>query len=118
MSCSTSCRSPSGRTPRPPCSCSSTPTTRSRSGSSPNNSSADDAIRAQLHEFLRLLHPDRFPALVTLGKHVWLDNREERLAAGLQVLIDGLEHLRNAPHRRRQQFQQTTDGSPKGRGTR
>ena len=27
-----------GRTPRPPCNCSSTPTTRSRSGSSPNNS--------------------------------------------------------------------------------
>jgi hypothetical protein len=38
---STSRRSPSGRTPRPPCNCSSTPTTRSRSGSSPNNSSAD-----------------------------------------------------------------------------
>jgi hypothetical protein len=41
LSCPMSCRSPSGRTPRPPCNCSSTPITHSRSGSSPNSSSAD-----------------------------------------------------------------------------
>jgi AcrR family transcriptional regulator len=51
----------------------------------------DDAIRAQLHEFFRSLPPDRFPALVALGEHVWVDNREERFTAGLDVLVDGLE---------------------------
>src|SRR5215216_842986 len=54
----------------------------------------DTAIRTQLHEFFRSLPPDRFPALVALGEHVWLDNREERFTAGLQVLVDGLEHAR------------------------
>jgi NAD kinase len=39
-----------GEDTRPPCSCSSTPTTHSRSGSSPNNSSADQPVRAR---FLR-----------------------------------------------------------------
>jgi TetR/AcrR family tetracycline transcriptional repressor len=87
----------------------------------------DDAIRAQLHEFFRSLPPDRFPALVALGEHVWLDNRDERFAAGLDVLVDGLEHARNrpAPKRRptttprgRQYSQQTTDGDIQRRGTR
>ena len=59
----------------------------------------DTAIRAQLHEFFRSLPPDRFPALVTLGEHVWVDNRDERFTAGLDVLVDGLEHARHAPHR-------------------
>jgi AcrR family transcriptional regulator len=59
----------------------------------------DEAIRTQLHEFFRSLPPDRFPALVALGEHVWVDNRDERFTAGLQVLVDGLEHARNAPHR-------------------
>jgi AcrR family transcriptional regulator len=59
----------------------------------------DAAIRAQLHQFFRSLPPDRFPALVALGEHVWLDNRDERFTAGLDVLVDGLEHARNAPHR-------------------
>jgi AcrR family transcriptional regulator len=59
----------------------------------------DPAIRTQLHEFFRSLPPDRFPALVALGEHVWLDNREERFTAGLDVLADGLEHARNSPHR-------------------
>jgi TetR/AcrR family tetracycline transcriptional repressor len=85
----------------------------------------DAAIRAQLHEFFRSLPPDRFPALVTLGEHVWLDNRDERFTAGLEVLVDGLEHARRSPHRPalgprpttttttsrgREQKQQTTDG--------
>jgi AcrR family transcriptional regulator len=92
----------------------------------------DTAIRAQLHEFFRSLPPDRFPALVALGEHVWVDNRDERFTAGLDVLIDGLEHARNAPHRPapkrrptttatargRQHSQQTTDGDTQRRGTR
>jgi TetR/AcrR family transcriptional regulator, tetracycline repressor protein len=59
----------------------------------------DTAIRAQLHEFFRSLPPDRFPALVALGEHVWLDNRDQRFTAGLDVLVDGLEHARRSPHR-------------------
>jgi AcrR family transcriptional regulator len=59
----------------------------------------DPAIRTQLHQFFRTLPPDRFPALVALGEHVWLDNRDERFTAGLEVLVDGLEHARNSTHR-------------------
>ena len=85
----------------------------------------DTAIRTQLHEFFRSLPPDRSPALVALGEHVWVDNRDERFTAGLQVLVDGLEHARRSPHqpalgprpttttttsRGREQKQQTTDG--------
>jgi AcrR family transcriptional regulator len=56
----------------------------------------DPATRSQLHQFFRSLPPDRFPALVALGEHVWLDNRDERFTAGLQVLVDGLEHARTS----------------------
>jgi TetR/AcrR family tetracycline transcriptional repressor len=59
----------------------------------------DPAIRTQLHQFFRSLPPDRFPALVALGEHVWVDNRDQRFTAGLQVLVDGLEHARRSPHR-------------------
>jgi TetR/AcrR family tetracycline transcriptional repressor len=59
----------------------------------------DPAIRTQLHEFFRSLPPDRFPALVALGEHVWVDNRDERFTAGLEVLVDGLEQARRSPHR-------------------
>jgi TetR/AcrR family tetracycline transcriptional repressor len=59
----------------------------------------DTAIRTQLHEFFRSLPPDRFPALVAVGEHVWVDNREERFTAGLDVLVDGLEQARRSPHR-------------------
>src|SRR6266571_2771614 len=41
----------------------------------------DAAIRAQLHEFFRSLPPERFTALVALGEHVWLDNRDGVLEA-------------------------------------
>lgn len=51
----------------------------------------DPVTRKRLHGFFRSLPPDRFPTLVALGEHVWLDNRDERFAAGLEVLIDGLE---------------------------
>jgi len=93
----------------------------------------DPATRAQLHEFFRALPPDRFPALVALGEHVWLDNRDQRFTAGLEVLVDGLEHARRAPHRPalgappttttattrgRQHAQQTTDEDTPRRATR
>jgi AcrR family transcriptional regulator len=57
----------------------------------------DPATRSQLHQFFRSLPPDRFPALVALGEHVWVDNRDERFTAGLDALVAGLEHARNAP---------------------
>jgi AcrR family transcriptional regulator len=60
----------------------------------------DAATRTQLHEFFRTLPNDRFPTLVALGEHVWLDNRDERFTAGLDVLIDGLARARYAPGRR------------------
>ena len=93
----------------------------------------DTAIRTQLHEFFRTLPPDRFPALVALGEHVWVDNRDQRFTAGLQVLVDGLEHARRSPHRPapggrpttttrttrgRQHPQQTTNGDTQRRVTR
>jgi AcrR family transcriptional regulator len=83
----------------------------------------DPATRGQLHQFFRSLPPDRFPALVALGEHVWLDNRDERFTAGLDVLVDGLEQPRRSPRRRtlvarpsirtsrrRDNDQQTVDG--------
>jgi AcrR family transcriptional regulator len=57
----------------------------------------DPATRAQLHQFFRSLPPDRFPALVALGDRVWVDNRDQRFTAGLDMLISGLEHARNTP---------------------
>jgi len=60
----------------------------------------DATIRTQLHEFFRSLPPERFPALVALGEHVWLDNRDERFTAGLDVIVDGLEQERRSPRRR------------------
>jgi TetR/AcrR family tetracycline transcriptional repressor len=56
----------------------------------------DPAVRSQLHAFFRSLPPDRFPALVALGEHVWVDNRDERFTAGLDVLVGGLEHARGS----------------------
>ena len=92
----------------------------------------DPATRGQLHQFFRSLPPDRFPALVALGEHVWVDNRDVRFTAGLDVLVDGLEQARNSHHRPalrarptttrpprgRQHPQQTTDGDTQRRGTR
>ena len=56
----------------------------------------DPATRSQLHQFFRSLPRDRFPSLVALGEHVWVDNRDERFSAGLDVLVSGLEHTRKA----------------------
>jgi AcrR family transcriptional regulator len=57
----------------------------------------DPVTRTQLHQFFRSLPSDRFPALVALGDHVWIDNREERFTAGLDVLVAGLQHAWNSP---------------------
>ena len=51
----------------------------------------DAATRKRLHEFFRSLPGDRFPTLIAIGEHVWLDNRDERFAAGINALVDGLE---------------------------
>jgi AcrR family transcriptional regulator len=59
----------------------------------------DAATRGQLHAFFRSLPADRFPALVALGEYVWIDNRNERFAAGLDTLVDGLDATRR-PRRR------------------
>ena len=53
----------------------------------------DAATRDRLHEFFRSLPGDRFPTLIALGEHVWLDNRDERFAAGINALVDGLEQI-------------------------
>ena len=57
----------------------------------------DAATRKRLHEFFRSLPGDRFPTLVTLGEHVWIDNRDERFTAGINALIDGLERAQDPP---------------------
>jgi hypothetical protein len=56
----------------------------------------DPATRAQLHQFFHSLPPDQFPALVALGEHVWVDNRDERFTAGLDVLVSGLEQTQSS----------------------
>jgi Tetracyclin repressor-like, C-terminal domain len=66
----------------------------------------DQATRTRLHQFFRSLPADRFPALVALGEHVWVDNRDQRFTAGLDTLVDGLERARHAPQR------PTLDGQP------
>jgi AcrR family transcriptional regulator len=68
----------------------------------------DPATRGQLHQFFRSLPPERFPALVALGEHVWLDNRDERFTAGLDLLVDGLEQAQRSPHRRALRRRPTT----------
>jgi AcrR family transcriptional regulator len=68
----------------------------------------DPATRGKLHRFFRSLPPERFPALVALGEHVWLDNRDERFTAGLDLLVDGLEQAQPSPHRRALRRRPTT----------
>jgi AcrR family transcriptional regulator len=60
----------------------------------------DTATRNKLHAFLRSLPTDRFPTLVALGEHVWLNNRDERFTAGLDTLAAGLDTAQR-PRRRR-----------------
>lgn len=63
----------------------------------------DAATRRELHTFLRSLPADRFPALVTLGAYVWVDNRDERFATSLDTLVDGLIAARGRQRRDEQQ---------------
>jgi AcrR family transcriptional regulator len=56
----------------------------------------DPATRTQLHQFFRSLPPDRFPTLIAVGEHVWIDNRDQRFTAGLDVLVTGLQHAWNS----------------------
>jgi AcrR family transcriptional regulator len=51
----------------------------------------DPATRRQLHAFFRSLPADRFPALASLGQHIWAGNRDRRFAAGLDTLLAGLQ---------------------------
>lgn len=51
----------------------------------------DGATRAELHAFLRTLPSDRFPTLVALNEHVWVDNRDERFTTALDTILHGLE---------------------------
>jgi TetR/AcrR family transcriptional regulator, tetracycline repressor protein len=74
----------------------------------------DAATRTQLHEFFRSLPADRFPTLVALGEHVWLDNRDERFTTGLDTLVDGLARARQAPGRRAPRGRPTTTGTQQG----
>jgi AcrR family transcriptional regulator len=62
----------------------------------------DTTTRNKLHTFLRSLPTDRFPTLVTLGEHVWLNNRDQRFTTGLNTLIGGLTTAQH-PRRRRSQ---------------
>ena len=59
----------------------------------------DAATRTELHAFLRSLPAERFGALVELGAHVWVDNRDERFAASLDTLVDGLQAARRRRRR-------------------
>jgi AcrR family transcriptional regulator len=59
----------------------------------------DVATRNELHAFLRSLPIDRFPTLIVLGEHVWLNNRDERFAAGLNTIVDGLDTARRRRRR-------------------
>jgi TetR/AcrR family transcriptional regulator, tetracycline repressor protein len=57
----------------------------------------DAATRNRLHEFFRSLPGDRFPTLIALGEHVWLDNRDERFTAGINTIVDGLAQAQHPP---------------------
>lgn len=66
--------------------------------SSVNEQRVRDAVtRAELHAFVRALPSDRFPTLVALGEHVWVDNRDERFATALDTILHGLETTQVAP---------------------
>ena len=51
----------------------------------------DPATRRQLHAFFRSLPAEQFPALASLGQHVWAANRDQRFTAGLDTLLAGLQ---------------------------
>jgi hypothetical protein len=49
-----------------------------------------ESIQHQLHAFFRSLPADRFPALASVGQHIWADNRDQRFTASLDIMLDGL----------------------------
>jgi AcrR family transcriptional regulator len=51
----------------------------------------DTVTRQQLEAFLRALPVDRFPALAAHGPHAWDADRDKRFAAGLGILLRGLQ---------------------------
>ena len=51
----------------------------------------DPETRRQLRAFFRSLPADQFPALATLGEHVWAGNRDQRFTAGLDTILAGLQ---------------------------
>ena len=57
----------------------------------------DAATRRQLQAFFRSLPADQFPALATLGEHVWAGNRDQRFTAGLATLLAGLQAAKARP---------------------
>ena len=59
----------------------------------------DPATRAQLHAFFRSLPAGRFPALTTLGEHVWAGNRDQRFTASLDTLLAGIDAAVPRQHR-------------------
>ncbi|HEX9542108.1 MAG TPA: TetR/AcrR family transcriptional regulator C-terminal domain-containing protein [Streptosporangiaceae bacterium] len=46
---------------------------------------------------VRSLPADRFPVLAAIGEHSWVDDRDERFAASLATLVNGLQAARQ-PH--------------------
>jgi TetR/AcrR family tetracycline transcriptional repressor len=50
----------------------------------------DPATKEQLYAFLRSLPASRFPTLAAHGVHAWDDDRDERFAAGLEIILRGL----------------------------
>lgn len=79
-------------------------------GSVPEQRLGDVATRRRLHAFLRSLPAERFPTLVAVGAHVWVDNREERFATGLDTVLDGLQAARRRARRAPQRKGRTAGG--------
>jgi AcrR family transcriptional regulator len=57
----------------------------------------DTATTEQLHAFFRSLPASRFPALTAHGAHAWDGDRDQRFAAGLEILLRGLGAYQPTP---------------------
>jgi AcrR family transcriptional regulator len=57
----------------------------------------DTATSEQLHAFFRALPASRFPALTAHGAHAWDSDRDQRFAAGLEILLRGLSAYESTP---------------------
>jgi AcrR family transcriptional regulator len=78
----------------------------------------DQTTRTRLHHFFRSLPTDRFPALATLGPHVWIDNRDQRFTTGLNILLDGLQRALPTPKPRNPRTKAATTTSTRSRAAR